>query len=264
VCAECSSGDAYGSAAYLTADLTADHHTHTAFAGGRDTVGVLVTAAERAGLRRLVIGDQAGAATTWLPAYQSAIRRAQARTDIRLRAAVEVEVVRADGWLDLPADLSGLELLSVAVSRVPLPGGPAPNEAVRAALRTGELHPIDVVELILSATVAALERASRYAPTQLARPLSLLGQVGLDMDEVDEPLLDALAAACRRTGTAVELSEAWRAPTPHVAYRLAAAGVQLVPASDGSEAGRLGHWEYVRDLRLRHHQAATPRDPFLG
>jgi putative hydrolase len=199
-----------------------------------------------------------------LPAYQSAIRRAQRRTDIRLRGAIEVEVVRADGWLDLPADLSGLELLSVAVSRVPLPRGPVPVEEVRDALRTGELNPADVVESLIGATMAGMERASRYAPTQLARPLSLLGQLGLDMDEVDERLLDALATGCRKTGTAVELSETWRAPTPHVAYRLAAAGVHLVPASDGSDATRLGHWEYVAGLRLRHHQAATPRDPRLG
>jgi hypothetical protein len=245
VCAECATGVDIGSAP----DLATDYHAHTAFAGGRDTVGVLVTAAERAGLRQLVIGDQAGAATTWLPAYKDAIRRAQRRTDIRLRGAVEVEVVRADGWLDLPADLSGLEVLSVAVSRVPMPGGPRTDDEVRAALRAGDLHPTDVVEVLVGATAAALERASRYAPTQLARPLRVLGQLGLDMDEVDERLLDTLAAACRNTGTAVELSEAWRAPTPHVAYRLAAAGVHLVPASDGSDATRLGHWDHVRQLR---------------
>jgi putative hydrolase len=229
-------------------DLATDHHTHTAFAGGRDTVGLLVTAAERAGLRQLVLGDQAGAATTWLPAYQSAVQRAQRRTDIRLRVAIEVEVVRADGWLDLPADLSGLELLSVAISRLPLPRGPLPTDEVRDALRAGELRPVDVVESLIIATAAGLERASRYAPTQLARPLSLLGQLGLDMDEVDGRLLDTLAAACRNTGTTVELSEAWRAPTPHIAYRLAVAGVHLVPASDGSDATRLGQWEYVRQV----------------
>lgn len=229
-------------------DLRADFHTYTAFAGGRDSVGVVVTAAERAGLDSLVIADPASSATTWLPAYQRAIQRAQRRTDVRLRVAVEVEVVRADGWLDLPADLGGLELVSVAVSRVPLPGGPAPIEEVRAALRAGELHPIDVVELLVSASVGGLERASRYAPTQLARPLCLLGRIGLDMDEVPDALLGALAAACRATGTVVELSEAWRVPTPRVAYRLAAAGVPLVPASDASDATRLGHWEYVRSL----------------
>jgi putative hydrolase len=255
VCAECAAGDS-GSAP----DLTADYHTHTAFAGGRDSVGVLVTAAERAGVRQLVIGDQAGSATTWLAAYQSAIRRAQRRTDIRLRGAIEVEVVRDDGWLDLPADLSGLEVVSVAVSLVPRPGGPVPKDDVRAALRAGELRPTDVAELLVSATIAGLERASRYAPTQLARPLNLLGQLGLDMDEVDDRLLDALAAACRHTGTAVEVSEAWRAPTPHVAYRLAAAGVQLVPASDGSDATRLGHWEYVRQLRSALDRAGAVSD----
>ena len=32
----------------------------------------------------------------------------------------------------------------------------------------------------MTATVKGIERASRYAPTQLARPLSLLTQVGID------------------------------------------------------------------------------------
>ncbi|HKT04679.1 MAG TPA: hydrolase [Rugosimonospora sp.] len=233
----------------LAPDLTADFHAHTAFAGGRDSVGVVVMAAERAGLRQLVIGDQAGAATTWLPAYQSAIARAQRRTEVRLKVAIEVEVVRADGWLDLPRDLSGLEALSVSVSRVPLHSGPASAQEVRARLRAGELRPADVAEALVHATASGLERASRYAPTQLARPLCLLGQLGLDVDEVDGGLLDGLAGACRVTGTAVEVSEAWRAPTPLLAYRLASAGVHLVPASDAFDAGRLAQWEYLRGLR---------------
>jgi hypothetical protein len=242
-------------------DLTADKHTHTAFADGRDSVGVMVTAAERAGLRELVIGDRAGAGTTWLPAYTSAIRRAQRRTDLRLRAAVEVEVVRADGWLDLPEDLGGLELLSVAVSRVPLPGGPAPAEEVRAALRSGRSHPAAIVDLLIGATIAGLERASRYAPTQLARPLCLLSQVGLDMDALPDAVLVDLAVACRATGTVVEVSEAWRAPTPHVAYRLAMAGAALVAAGDAMDAARLGQWEYLRTLGAGLEWAGSaPRD----
>ena len=143
MCAAC---EAAGRDGYAP-DLTADFHAHTAFSGGRDAVGVVVTAAERAGLRQLVIGDRAGAGTTWLPAYQSAIARAQRRTDVQLRVAIEVEVVRADGWLDLPADLTGLELVSVALSRVPLPTGPAAPQQVRALLRSGDLRPADVTEL---------------------------------------------------------------------------------------------------------------------
>jgi putative hydrolase len=238
-------------------DLTTDYHTHTAFAAGRDTVGVVVTAAERAGLRQLVIADQAGSSTSWLPAYLSAIQRAQRRTDLRLCIAIETEVVRPDGWLDLPADLTGLEAVSVAVSRVPLPGGPVGVDEARAMLLSGALHPTDVAELLVSASAAAIERASRYAPTQLARPLTLLGQLGLDMDEVDDGLLEQLASACRNTGTAVEVSEAWRTPTPHVAHRLAAGGVHLVAASDSADATRVGSWEYVVRLRAALERAGA-------
>jgi putative hydrolase len=230
-------------------DLRADFHVHTAFDQGRDSVGAAVTAAERAGLRRLAFADRACGTTAWLPAYQSAIRRARSRTDVELSIGVEVEAVRVDGWLDMPADLTGLEAFSVAVSRLPVPDGTADARQVRADLAAGVLRPDEVAGRVVATSAAGVERASRYAPSRLARPLHLLTQVGIDPDELDEDLLAVLAAACRATGTAVEVSEAWRAPTARLAYRLVAAGVQLVPASDANSVTQLGQWEYLRSLR---------------
>jgi putative hydrolase len=228
--------------------LATDFHVHTAFGAGRDSVGLMATAAERAGLREIVIADRANAATPWLGAYQSAIVRAQQRTDVRLRVGIEVEVVRLDGWLDMPGDLGGLERLSVSVSRLPLPGGLSGVDEVRTALRTGLLTSADVVDMLIAATTAGLERASRYAPTQLARPLNLLRQVGLDVDELDGTHLTALSAACGVTGSVVELSEAWRIPSAGFARRLADAGVRLVAASDAGDVSRLGQWQYLRSV----------------
>ena len=84
-------------------DLTVDAHVHTGFAAGRDSVGVVVSAADRAGLTSVTFADQAGPETTWLAAYADAVRRARPRTAMTLRVAAEVEVVRPDGWLALPA-----------------------------------------------------------------------------------------------------------------------------------------------------------------
>src|SRR5690554_5142233 len=70
-----------------------------------------------------------------------------------------------------------------------------------------------MAEGLVGATVQGIERASRYAPTQLARPLSLLAQVGLDDAVITPDLAAALAASCRETGTVVEISEAWRSPS---------------------------------------------------
>jgi len=227
-------------------DLTMDAHVHTGFAAGRDSVGVVVSAADQAGITALTFADQVGPDTTWLPAYFDAVRRAQQRTEITLRVAAEVEVVRPDGWLAWPADLGHLEAISVSVSRLPLAGGALGSRDVRAMLATGELASEQVAEDLVKATIQGVERASRYAPVQLARPLSLLAQVGLDDAMLTPDLVEALAAACRETGTVVEISEAWRSPSPRVVAMLRAARVMLVPASDARYAAEVGAWQYLR------------------
>jgi len=227
-------------------DLTVDAHVHTGFAAGRDSVGVVVSAADRAGLTSLTFADQAGTDTTWLAAYADAVRRARPRTAMTLRVAAEVEVVRPDGWLALPADLSHLEALSVAVTRLPLAEDPIDAREVRTLLADGKLTGDQVAEALVSVTVLGLERASRYAPTQLARPLGLLALVGLDDTVVTPDLLDELARACRQTGTMVEISEAWRSPSARLLAMLRTAGVTVVPASDARYADEVGRWQYLR------------------
>jgi putative hydrolase len=232
----------------LALDLTVDGHVHTGFAAGRDSVGVVVSAADRAGLAVLTFADQVGPDTTWLPAYADAVRRARGRTEMTLRVAAEVEVVQPDGWLAWPADLGQLEVVSVAVSRLPLASGSLGPREVRTMLAAGELTAEQVAEIVVNATVKGLDRASRYAPTQLARPLSLLFQAGLDDTAVTADILTTLAEACRATGTTMEISEAWRSPSPAVVAGLREAGVSMVAASDARYAAEVGRWQYVRRL----------------
>ena len=234
-----------------TLDLTVDAHVHTGFAAGRDSVGVVVSAADRAGLTAVTFGDQVGRDTTWLPAYADAVRRARRRTELTLRIAAEVEVVRPDGWLAWPsADLAHLEALSVAITRLPSDDGPIGVREVRQMLTAGTLTEAQVAEIVVGATINGLERASRYVPTQLARPLSLLSQVGIDTENpatgvLATEALDQIADACRRTGTAVEVSEAWRSPSPRTVARLREAGVPLIAASDARYAAEVGRWQYL-------------------
>jgi putative hydrolase len=218
---------------------------HTGFAIGRDSVGAIVTAAERAGLDRITFGDIVTPRSAWLPVYRKSILRAQQRTEVNLRIAVEVEVARPDGWLDFPTDLSGLDDISVAVSRLPLASGPADARRVQELMRTGVLNRTDVVELAVEATAKAVERGSRYAPTQLARPLNLLWQVGLDEAEISDAEFAPLIAGCRATNTVVEVSESWRTPSVRLARLLVEGGVPLVAASDARDVAQLGHWRFV-------------------
>jgi len=235
-------------AARAAVDLRIDAHVHTGFAAGRDSIGVVVSAADRAGLTAVTFADQVGPDTTWLSAYAEAIRRAQHRTELTLRVAAEVEVVRPDGWLAWPADLGHLEAVSVAVSRLPLADGPVGPRDIRSMLAAGRLAAQDVVEINVTATIRGLERASRYAPAQLARPLSLLTQVGVDDSAIAPDVFAALAGACRATGTVVEVSEAWRSPSLRMVRGLRDAGVSLVAASDARYAAEVGGWHYLRRI----------------
>ncbi|WP_127498390.1 hydrolase [Actinoplanes solisilvae] len=227
-------------------DLTVDAHVHTGFAAGRDAVGVVTSAADAAGLTALTFADQAGPDTAWLSVYADSVRRAQRRTEMRLRLAAEVEVVRPDGWLALPPDPSSLDAFSVAVSALPLPTGLFGPREVRAMLSAGTITAGQVAESLVTAVIRGLERASRYAPAQLARPLCLIAQVGLDEAVLTPDLIAALAATCRETGTVVEISEAWRSPSPRVVALLRAAEVALAPASDARYAAEVGRWQYLR------------------
>lgn len=238
-------------------DLVSDAHVHTGFAIGRDSVGAIVTVAERAGLERITFADIVTPRSTWLPVYQKSILRAQQRTEVELRIAVEVEVARPDGWLDFPDDLGGLDQISVAVSRLPLASGPADARRVQDLMRTGVLNRRDVVELAVEATARAVERASRYAPTQLARPLNLLWQLGLDEAEIEDAAFAPLIGACRVTGTVVEVSESWRTPSVRLARLFVDGEVPLAAASDARDVAQLGQWRFVARVLSEISQASA-------
>jgi hypothetical protein len=110
----------------------------------------------------------------------------------------------------------------------------------------GEMTAEQVAESLVDATIRGLRRAARYAPAQLARPLRLLTDVGLDDAVLGPDLIGALATACRETGALVEISEAWRSPSARIVALLRAAGVTLVAASDARYAAEVGHWQYLR------------------
>src|SRR5690606_16413703 len=134
-------------------DPEVDAHVHSGFSAGHDSIGAIVCAAQLAGLRQVTFGDQVDAQAAWLPAYREAVLRAQRRTDLELRISAEVEVVRPDGWLAFPADLGGLEGVTVAVPRLPRGGRLVEAAEARAMLAAGRLRPADVIEMVVSATV---------------------------------------------------------------------------------------------------------------
>lgn len=242
-------------------DLLRDAHVHTAFSAGRDSVSVLVAAAEGAGLTEVTFADRVAPDSGWLSSYLAAIARAQQRTDLVLRRGAEVEAIGTDGWLAFPADLGGLEVISVGISRLPLPAGPVGPETVRALIAAGTIAAADVVEHLVNVICLAIERVSRYAPTLLARPLEFLARAGIGENAIDDAAIAALAAACRVHGTVVEISEGYRVPSARVARALAAAEVSLAAASDARQASDIGIWDYVCGISEQSASAVAADSP---
>jgi histidinol phosphatase-like PHP family hydrolase len=229
-------------------DLAVDAHVHSAFSSGYDSVSVLVAAAEAAGLRELTFADRVGPDTSWLAPYRAAIHRAQQRTDLVLLPGVEVEAIGTDGWLAFPADLSGLAIISVGLSRLPLPAGLLAADAARALIADGTMRALDVVEQLVTVTALAIERVSRYAPTRLARPLDFLVRAGIDEATLPDSAISELIAACKANGTVIEISERHRAPGTRLAQSFVDADVRMVAASDAYRSGEVGQYRYPREL----------------
>ena len=229
-------------------DLSRDAHVHTAYSAGHDSVSVLVAAAEAAGLAELTFADRVGSDTGWLTSYLATIQRAQQRTEVALKPGVEVEAIGVDGWLAFPADLGQLEVISLAIVRLPTPAGLLGADTVRASIDAGTLTASEVVERLVAVLCLAMERVGRYAPTTLARPMEFLTLAGIPESTVDDAAIGAILDACRTTGTAVEFSERHRLPTRRFARAVAAAGVRMLAASDAYTARDVGRWQYLEDL----------------
>ncbi|KAA6210547.1 PHP domain-containing protein [Streptomyces filamentosus] len=225
--------------------LRTDLHAHTDFSDGRDPLGVVVKAAEAAGLTTLVLTDHVRADTTYLPGYVAAVRAAQSSTPVRLVCGVEAKILDTEGRIDLPGDLTGIEHVALADHRFPLPDGPAHPDAVRALLDEGRLAPDEALRLLVLATARAVERVPEGRTAHVAHLFSVLPKTGLDESGVDAELLEPLVRACRAHGTAVELNEKWRCPSVRTARLLHRAGVRLAAGSDAHRAEAVGRFPWV-------------------
>jgi putative hydrolase len=246
-------------------DLRADHHAASVFSVGTGTVDENVRAAERAGIRRLVVVDQVSAETDWLPAHRSVLRRAAARTDLTVCRGLQAAILDTGGRLDLPADLGGLDYLMVAARGFPLRAGPATPADLRLLLATGVLSPPLALELLVNALVRALHRAADWAQPVLCRPFGILAEVGLGAELLTGELLAELADGCLATGSAVQVGERWRCPSIQIVLALAAAGVPLVAGSGARHPEDIGRWEYLTQAAAAlDPPAGSPADPAAG
>ncbi len=147
------------------------------------------------------------------------------------------------GRLDLPADLSGVDLVLIADHQFPSDVGPVDPAVLRQDLADGAVSSSDALECLAEATANA---AGTVPAAIIAHPFSVLPKIGLSENDVPEALLGWLAARLLAAGAAVEVNEKWSCPAPRTVAALAAAGVPLVASTDSHHSSAVGRYESVR------------------
>jgi putative hydrolase len=228
--------------------LDEDFHVHSTFSDGTDSVEANIDAAARRGLTRLGCVDHVRRDATYVPAYVEAVRALRGLVPLDLSIGVEAKILDASGTLDLPPELADIDFVYVADHQFPDEAGPVSPRAIRDAIAANELTSVEVVEELVNATIAAMER---YAPDfriVLTHPFSILPKLGLDESTVTDEAIGRLLAAARMTESAIEVSERWRCPGERVVHMAAAHHVRLVASTDSHCAADIGQYSYVANV----------------
>lgn len=225
--------------------LDEDWHVHSTFSDGVDSLEANIARAAELGLRRLGCVDHVRHDTTYVPAFVSAVRDAQARTGIALTAGIEAKMLDQAGTLDLPDSAEGVDVVYIADHQVPGDTGPVSPRAIREAIARGEEDGAGVASRLASALVNAIRRNAPRHRLVLAHPFSLLPKLGLDEAILSDASIDAVARAAAASRTIVEVSERWRCPSARVLRACLANGVTLVASTDSHRAADIGMYHYV-------------------
>ncbi len=231
--------------------LDGDHHVHSTFSDDAvSTPAENLAAARAAGLTQVRMVDHVRATSTHVPDMVAALRALPPVDGLQVLTGVEAKILDASGAIDAPRDVlaalgtdHGPDRVLLADHQVPGTDGPWSPSTTRRLLDERRVSPADVVELVVGATVRAVQRAGR---AQLAHPFSILPKVGLGEDDVPDDLLDALADVLVATGTPAEVNEKWRCPGTRVTRRWQAAGVTLVASTDAHRAADVGVYRWLR------------------
>jgi putative hydrolase len=232
-------------------DVRQDMHVHSTFSDGQNTIEENVAEAERLGLLELTCVDHVRADTDWLADYIAAVRRVNATTHVAVSCAIEAKLLDTEGKLDLPADVSGVDVIYAADHQVPLADGPHTPDEVRELMAAGTLSSAEVIEAIVTSTAGALRQQSsaagalaRHSPVVIAHLFSIVPKLGLDEDDVPQELLEGLAAVTAYTGGRIEISERWRCPSARTLRPFLDRGVQILLSTDSHNRETIGRYDY--------------------
>jgi putative hydrolase len=218
-----------------------DNHVHSTFSDGKGTIAENIAAAEALGLLRLTCVDHVRADTAWAPDFVRAVREADQETEIELHCGLEAKLLDTEGNLDVPPDLGGADYVYAADHQVPLASGPAHPREVKAAIESGEMRALDVLEAIVTATANAVARREDVV---IAHLFSVLPKIGLVEAEVPAELVLGLAEAAARSGARIEIDERWSCPAAVTLAPFLELEVPILLSTDSHRPEAIGRYDY--------------------
>jgi putative hydrolase len=229
----------------LTVPLDQDYHVHSTFSDGASTVADNVAVARDRGLRRLCLTDHVRSNTTWLPDFVAAVAALRADDGAELVTGAEAKILDSSGRLDLPGDLTGIDLVLIADHQFPAVQGPVLPGELRVQIERGRIAGQDVIETLVDATAAALITVCGRQ-VLLAHLFSILPKLGLDEAAVPDASLGRLAGRAAEAGAMLEINEKWNCPSARTVAAFGSAGVQVVAGSDSHDCASVGVFRSVR------------------
>lgn len=227
--------------------LDEDLHVHSTFSDGVDTVEQNLAAATALGLRALGCVDHVRRDTTYVPDYVRAVSALRATTPIEMSIGIEAKILDAQGTLDLPepGSIDGIDYVYVADHQFPDPEGPTSPRRVREALANGERDADLVLEGLVDATIATMQKYSGSHRLVLAHLFSIVPKMGLSEAQISDELVGRLVSEASRTRTIIEISERWACPSARVTRAALRAGVEIRVSTDSHRSSDIGKYEYV-------------------
>lgn len=230
------------SSALQAPHIKEDFQVHVRFPDERHLLQEVVTWAGRAGLSKVCLVQTVTSESKDVAEFAGAVGAMRRLGGPELLVGVEASFAEGDGYLDLPAELDGVDLIFCADHRLPTRFGLVTPGEVRELLESGETSVLEVLRECFDATMAVIKR---YPGVILAHPFCFLHSVGFPDHWIPETGLRALAKAMLENGSSVELNERWRCPRPAVLRIFSEEGVPIVFSSDAAHPEGTGRYQYA-------------------
>jgi putative hydrolase len=128
----------------------------------------------------------------------------------RRHADVQARLLDTAGRVDIPTGDGHTGPVHVTARQVPLPGGPEEPATVMSRLCDGELSVGDIIEAVVVATVAALER---YDDVVIDDLFGVLAKVGIREEDVPLKLIERLADKAAARHARIQATTRWSCPS---------------------------------------------------